>query len=887
MSCNIIPASYATINGSNSVYGGSIVSVDYAPSTINGYNKATVKIVNATTSPGANNSAKVNVAGLDLNMRVGGFTETVGVGSISSTTINYYDNSQALDNTHVLLKDEVPPGLGSIGEKYGPSPDLAVLRELGLIVPASDTVFVPLRGFYQGQGVGAAIDNLVFGAPGKTVYTIGEFMAAFGGILGSSFDLNVDDGVKVDFQGTLREVLVQMCNAFGATAYWDPESDTVVSMPISAPPPPPAAQSSSGGCTIVSSSTSVDYTSTRAQGACGIFQSHNPGDSQTFNGGVMSRYMQAVLLKPTLSIKVDGCGGGPAEFAIFDQDGNIDRDIAKAMAVAGNPTVYSMYVLESALNFNQAPPPADRTVTLDHGEDSNPQQEQVLIKMNPAFPGGIPRAGNDFLGKYYECLLEDVYLCDLAEKVQENWNEEPTQSPKVIAGDFANGTFERGSFLMAKKGIDNPIINDELELAGQGDILRRYLEIIPQFINSLYVVKASSVARGAVSGVTNYGYYITSSSAAVGQNFKFDDGFKTISTINPWASVADCGEKFFIELAEIFFSMHAGRARCFNNRGPAASIRFIDFIYALEKDNIAGLMGGVGNAPVPAVSADQQSHVMILGLREDSAVNPNDLTPLVRKCFRQNRTTEVQVPATAVRASQLIGRVSFKGGPLALFSKKYSIGVLNTNLNVDPNIDPISLNNDAEKIIRSWYNVEGAPYSLEAGTGHIMLGGGLLPPDGAWKSKMNTSVSVNAADIAYNNGMNQSYLASSYDEGFRYSKQNAGLMGTILANKVVASTWIDDTIGTSTTTTYLLENGNLPKIPSFGQGLDSLSISNQGGQTRLTISYGNASASRAKATLRDMHAVNSHLQHSQSFVIPNALNLAPNTALENIANGQK
>lgn len=881
MSCNIISANHASINGSNTIYGGGIASVSYAPSTINGYNKATVKIVNATSSPGANNSANINIAGLSLNMRVGSYTETVGVGSVSSTTINYYDNSQILDNSHVLLKEEVPAGLGAIGKKFGPRPDLESLRQLGLIIPASDTVFADLRGYYGAIGAGN-VDALVASAPGKTVYTMGEFMGAFGAALGPGVDFGVGDGVKVDFRGTLREVLVQMCNAFGAVAYWDPESDTVTTAPIGAPPPP--IQPPSAGCTIITSSTTQDFTGSRAQGACGVFQSSNDGESFRSSGGKMKRFMKAKLLKPTLSIRVNGCGGGNMDLALFDDQGNVDPDIGKAMAVASNPKVYAMYALESGITFGQAPGVG---VNIQYNGDNPVNNQNVQVGLAPA--AGIG-GQNAFLNSYYQCLLSDVFAVNLGgeaakEAGNQKWNNNPGSSPHSIVGDYRNGTFERGCFLLVKKGIDNPIIGDDLNLAGEGDILRQYLQVLPNFINRMYVLKATG-ARSAVGGGQRYGYYITSRGSG---EREFGEGWET-KKVNPWSSIQDCGDQFIIDLARAMFSMHAGRVRCqAGGRGPLSEITVIDFINALENDTVAGLMGGGGG---PQVQDDEGlDQVMYIGLRGSPPANPTDLAGITQECFRQNQISEVRTLAPAVRAAELIGQVSFEkdsGGELAGIAEKYGIGVLNTVTNVGPNVIPITnLGSNPKDTVKIDFDVEGVASSLSSGPGHVMLGAGQLPPGGAWKSKMDTNVSVNATDIAFANGIAQSYLASEYDEGFIYSKRNIALMSKLLQNKVSAHAWLDDVAGTSTTTTYLLEDNNMPPIPGVGEGLDSLSITNQGGKTELTITYGNAAAIRARATLRDMHATNSHLQHSQSFVIPNALNLAPNTNLENIANGQR
>jgi hypothetical protein len=150
---------------------------------------------------------------------------------------------------------------------------------------------------------------------------------------------------------------------------------------------------------------------------------------------------------------------------------------------------------------------------------------------------------------------------------------------------------------------------------------------------------------------------------------------------------------------------------------------------------------------------------------------------------------------------------------------------------------------------------------------------------------MKIGLSVNAADLAEGAGINQSYLADTYDEGFTYSRQNLGIMADALKSKVANATWIDDAVGSSTSTTYLLVDDKMPNIPSVADGLDSLSITNAGGKTELTVTEGNANAIRARATLRDLKASSSHHQHSHTMMLPNVLNSAPNTKIQNIANG--
>ena len=110
-------------------------------------------------------------------------------------------------------------------------------------------------------------------------------------------------------------------------------------------------------------------------------------------------------------------------------------------------------------------------------------------------------------------------------------------------------------------------------------------------------------------------------------------------------------------------------------------------------------------------------------------------------------------------------------------------------------------------------------------------------------------------------------------------------MADALADKINEATWVDDAVGESTSTTYLLIDDEMPDIPSVGEGLDSLNITTAGGKTELTVTVGNANYIRARTTLRDLKAENSHLQHSHSLMLPNVLNSAPNTKIQSIANG--
>lgn len=894
MSCNIISASHASINGSSDAYGGYIVSASYMPSTINGYNKASVVLAGTTSTPAGNDEASIGIAGLELNMRVGSITDSVRAGSVSTTTIHYYDNSQILDNTHVLLKEEVAEGLGAIGDKYGPRPDLKSLNSLGLIVPASDTSFVKLRDFYGAYEVaGFNVDNIISSAPGKTIYTADQFMDAFGDILGDSF--SIADG-KMDFQGTLRQVIGQMCDTFGMVAYWDPETDTVVSSLIGQGN---STTSSDSQCTVIGSSTTSDYTASRAQGVSATFSTSNDGESQSSSGGNMSRFMKATLLQPKLKMKLNACGGEKIELNIFDEDGNTDEDIAKAMTAAQDARIYSMYVLQSVLG-------GDRDFSLAYPLEmevpgKNNKKSMISEDLGKMLPLQLP-AGNDFLRKYYKCQLDGVhlveapggvsYLARTFDNCRKGWNENQGSSPYSIAGFFDGLEFVNGGFLFADKNTKSSILGEGLNLTGGGDLLRKLLKVLPQFLNKFYVLKSANAQRSAQTTARNYGYYIAASSSMVGQNGIFEKGWTPLP-LNPWAPLSNIeGSKDLQDLAQVLYGIYGSQEMC--GEDPLSQFTVIDFIYALEHDKLEELFSGnttEAQAETAAQAANlfDQNHTMYLGSQDGVGANVPGMGPTTVTCFTDSEIQEIEIPSDVVVATEKIGLLSLgKDTILKDAIEVFDIGVMSTQHNIHPQIEPIGLiappppSRGGPKF---WFNVEGNSSWINSGPGQAFIGAGSLPPAGAWKSEMKLGLSVNAADLAEGAGINQSYLADTYDEGFTYSRQNIGIMAGALGDKVAQATWIDDAVGSSTSTTYLLIDDEMPDIPSVGEGLDSLSITTAGGKTELTITVGNANQIRARATLRDLKASSSHHQHSHTMMLPNVLNSAANTKIQSIANG--
>lgn len=907
--CNIISAEHASINGSNGAYGGYITSASYTPSMINGYHRATVTLVgDSLDTPGSRDGLTLGIGDMNLNMQVGSYTMEERVGSMPTLTINLYDNSTQLDNSFVFLKEEVPEELGGIGEKYGPKPDKDLAENIGIITPASDTNFVKLRDFYKplSEGEGGDwsfdLDAVIANAPGKTLYTASDLTEKFSDILGEEFDL---DGGPFDFQGSLRDVLFQIASSQGKIIYWDPQEDTVKIGEISS-----SSSVDTEGCTVIATSSTEDFTTTRAQGAVGTFSSSNPGESQSSSGGNMARYFQAELLQPTLKIRKSLCDDSLIDLTLFDDDGQLDADIAKAVTAAQNPKVYAMYVLQSILGRN-VPGMPDQEITIERKGQGN-EGKGIETNLNDfIFVSNVFESYNKFLSDYYGCQedgsddpifkvypfegTDDEEIDNAIDLLAENWNENLGDAPAKFAGLYNDGFTDGYTFIKKTNDIEtSSIFGDNLTLTGDGDILRKLLLALGNFFNRMYVVKDTAGSRSVKTKAKDYGYYVTSNAAVGGQAPQPESGFRFIS-MDPFAPVGECGNSIILELATILGIIYAKKdSGCSIDALNDKAV--VDFIYALENDRVQQFFRGTdttSDTESTSASLDKggQGYIMYLMVKEGSNINQDDFTPERLECFDPVKTFDHSIKGLAVTATEHICNVTLKqNGNLskALDIDNYDVGVIGTALPVHDHVTAATFNNTAPRTIPLWFNVEGNSSSLSAGQGQAFIAYGQEPPgdsDTIWKSSMDFGISVNAADIARDLGIEQTYLADTDDEAFTYSRSNITTMKEVLEEKVDNSTWQDTETASSETATYLLTEDETPTIPSFEDGLDSLSIRSSNGKTEITVTVGNANIMRAKKTLRDLKSQNSHYQHQFNSYIASELNSAPNTRVQQIANG--
>ena len=138
MSCNVINPAKVSLNGSSSAYGGSISSVSLNFGLLSGGTNATVSLVGDSMSNPANGDGfTLGIMGLDLNMKVAGYTFSSSATGATTLRLTLKDKShEILDNNFIVRNEEVPAGLTGpvqyIGTKYGTLPnDIAI--DMGIL----------------------------------------------------------------------------------------------------------------------------------------------------------------------------------------------------------------------------------------------------------------------------------------------------------------------------------------------------------------------------------------------------------------------------------------------------------------------------------------------------------------------------------------------------------------------------------------------------------------------------------------------------------------------------------------------------------------------------------------------------------------------------------
>jgi len=638
MTCDIKKGQGVTINGSNLIYGGAIQSFSMTPSALSGQSRANVTVIGSSInepSVGAGSRpprVSVQVLGSAFQMQLAGYTIKQSANSPTTLSLDLRDTSNiALDSKFIVLEGDQPDGaipqsLIVLGTKMGPLPN-AELSDNGIITANRDTKYVNILNFFEKStdwfcgSPKARMKANTKSSPGKVLYLASELKEAISGILGNGTDFPQK---SMSAKGSIREVLVSYANDTGLQAWWDMTTEKVILKKASSPASGFAKMSAiASQCAAISSSKTVDYTTTFSNGAVGSITSSFQGENQSTAGMKISKYLTATLLQPEFKyVKCKDKASGKLTLLNFADD-----DILKAITAAGNQEVYAAYALQSSI-------PAEAGGAMVNGilaskmptlivPEGGFLAEEMTIPLNwgkllPPSKAGLEKyyTTNKFLGDYYgvdpsdplsrECAavlkgcmlgnqaplggLKGVMLAGDAlskatgiavdgaapapiagaaaavpnkEPPNKGWNTNLQEDPCKTMGEFEDGgEFANGPMFLQLNPYFDSVMTDS-GLDSSTDILRQYLLAIQAFRNKFYVIKEE---RGNCAGQSvkvkgkSYGYYISSEAQNSPMSVKAPEGYKLI-TVNPFSSLGQCGCTEIKALATVLACMYLPKGK--------------------------------------------------------------------------------------------------------------------------------------------------------------------------------------------------------------------------------------------------------------------------------------------------------------------------------------
>ena len=927
MSCNVINPAKVSLNGSSSAYGGSISNVSLNFGLLSAGTNATVTLVGSSMSNPTNGDGfTLGIMGLDLNMKIAGYTFSSSATGATTLRLTLKDKShEILDNNFIVRREEVPAGLEGpidyIGTKYGTLPnDIAI--DMGILVPASDTMWGDLREyfktlqivynlFYKSWGANFMtdedVDDHVKAANGKTIWNSDELQ-----------DILVKHGVlegdvpagAFQLDGSLREVVMGVANTLGAVVYWDCTSNSLVfSNAISSSAGSAVLADLSSKCEVVSSSSSADFTTSLSVGAIGSF-STNSSDTQQqkSQGGKMAKFYRGTPLTPTFHYPKCSTDEDKKNAELFEIDIN-DNDMQKAFYASWHPEFYAMYALQTVLKakFDRGDKGQGCIPFLEgpllNGRDnqlkvatSNEIQDSVII--DPCSSYTI----NSVFKNYYvgegACSTTDCCSSVFAIYFKENsppirnlsvlagendaddgkgWNAKPNQVPFKVAGYWKDFEFEDGYHIIRTKADTSfsTVLNNE-GLDGSADKLRLYLNAIFRFQNCFHVIKDGTNLRSAVDADDNfYSFYITQDSQGPGLAITAPNGFAH-RPVDPYLSVEECGIPELSELLKACELMYKGTCEL------AADTAIIDWIRVLDSNGVKNFMehpsrwqkarrGPFSQKTLDATcSSHPQMHLFIQEAPEDPFIGSSAGT--------DNCTGGSIAPNAEMGIWEKIGQLALSGGTNAFFKtfddKFQSFAITDTD--IGGTAEALAPRDRSQSKVKAWIDIDGSMGTLTTGPGPQYIGAAAMPAGGTWTSKLNRGISIDAADIArqagdlaQKYGGGNCYNATAENEGKAYSDFMIASMIPELQSKVNAHQWTDTSSAASQTMTVVLGDdlGDIT-LPTIEEGLESLSITNSNGKLEISISVGNRFERESKRAMFDLMASVPSLQHVAAPNIP-------------------
>ena len=478
------------------------------------------------------------------------------------------------------------------------------------------------------------------------------------------------------------------------------------------------------------------------------------------------------------------------------------------------------------------------------------------------------------------------------------WNDadEENQAPKSFAGQFETeagvGKFDNGLMFLqyaVEDGGDRTLgfrtILGEQGFTAETDLLRQYLVQLSLFRNRFWAIKEGN-GLNTIRDVAgkSFGYYIDSSSSS--PKFEVEAGFSVV-TIDPYCTVLTTPMSLLKDLFTALCGMYnPGAAICpITLNKNFGDVTVIEFINALERNNLKSFFSnppnwiakhGVAQNNKKTFTAkekeDKPNYQMFLIQRDEQEGPPWNKTTIQEGgiCFaKRGVVTEQSSMLKAEEIAQKIYQLNITGtqsvgdGPQAREqdpefllneSRLWVIGEENIGSHI-----PLWSFPQMPAQMRAWFTLDTSASQTWSKQGNFFVSRTAVPDknDKIWTSSVQLGVDVSAADLGINGAAFNEYKATSAAGGANpYSIATQQRMIKELERKIDAASWFDDTHAISQQLKLILENGSTLDIPSFENGLESLSLSLRDGRVEVSLSVGNTFERQAKRALLELGVAN-------------------------------
>jgi len=735
--------------------------------------------------------------------------------------------------------------------------------------------------------------------------------------LGDLLSGALPDG-RYSFSGSFRQVLNSLAGQTGGIVYWDPAVDKV-RMParIDTSAGLTALGKLAETCNVVSSSNSADFTVTAMKGAIGTFSSETNLSFSSSSGGAYKRYYRVSALNPDFHFTPCRFNGRIDKLQKLPLD---DASVLKAISAAHFPKVYAMYVLQSMLQANiNKQIKLDEDFVVNEIENPGRGNNLPNLEGNWQDETELAQGAvfwRNFLFEYYyakplktdlkySCTAElypftikDIdaqkFLSKVFKTKSEEWNRfaNINNPPNSIAGTFlrdaGKGQFNNGVMFL-QYGV--PIAGGERKLGlnsilGEGgftaetDLLRQYLVQISQFRNRFWAIKEGNGLRSIKSAQgKDYGFYIDSSSSS--PKFELEAGYSVV-TIDPYCTVLTTSMSLLKDLFTALCGMYNPlAAKCPTTlEKNFGTVTVVEFVHALESNQLKSLFSnppgwiannGVGAANKKSFIAkekeDKPNYQMFLIQRDEEEGPPWNKTTTQQGgiCFPQQGQVIEQSPMTkGEQIAQKIHNLNINATSIPVEgedpeellkgSKLWVIGSESIS-----NVIPQWSFPEVPAQMRAWFTLDTSASQTWSKQGNFFVSRAAVPPksDQVWTSNVQLGVDVSAADLGINGALFKEYKATSAAGGANpYSLATQQRMIEELERKITAASWADTTHAISQQLKLILEQGSTLAIPSFENGLESLSLSLRDGRVEVSLSVGNTFERQAKRALLELGVAN-------------------------------